>query len=81
MQHYPDKTENDIVRAQHMVTATWDALNRFAREKKCGCQGAWNQSWWAIINDFLKAPSGNRFREINDKELENKRLILAVPRR
>ncbi len=37
MQHYPDKTENGVDSAQHMVTATWDALNRFAREKKCGC--------------------------------------------
>jgi RHS repeat-associated protein len=81
MQHYPDKTENGVKEAREMVAATWDALNRFAKEKKCGCQGKWDQSWWRIINDFLNAPSGNRLREINQEELENKRLILAVPRR
>jgi RHS repeat-associated protein len=81
VQHYPDKTENGVKQAQEMVAATWDALNRFAREKKCGCQGKWDQSLWQVINDFLKAPSGNRLREISDEELENKRLILAAPRR
>jgi RHS repeat-associated protein len=81
MQHYPDKTENGVGKAQRMVAATWDALNRFAKEKKCGCQGVWNEAWWPAINAFLNAPSGNRLREINDGELENKRLILAVPRR
>jgi len=78
MQNYPDKTENDIEKAQRMVAATWEALNRFAKEKKCGCHGVWDPSWWSVINEFLKAPSGNRLRDISHEELERRRLILAV---
>jgi RHS repeat-associated protein len=81
VQHYPDKTENDVAQAQRMAAATWDALNKFARDKKCGCHGVWNPSWWPVINEFLNAPAGNRLREINSAELERKRLILAVPPR
>jgi hypothetical protein len=36
--HTVDKTDDDVSKAMRMAGATWDALNRFASEKKCGCQ-------------------------------------------
>lgn len=57
--HYYDKTASDVPRALRMAGATWNALNDFAKEKKCGCKGRWDSSWWKQVIDFSKSPGAN----------------------
>ena len=54
--HYYDKTDSDVPRALRMAGATWIWLNRYAKEKKCGCQGKWDASWWKMVVDFSRVP-------------------------
>jgi RHS repeat-associated protein len=56
--HYYDKTASDVPRALRMAGATWNALNEYA-EKKCGCRGKWNASWWQQVVDFSGAQGAN----------------------
>ncbi len=88
--HAVDKTDDDIAKAQRMVAETWKTLNRFAREKKCGCEGHWDADMWTTINRFLAAPGGNFYTRqkyaIDDLEvdpwyLNNKVQILSAPSR
>jgi uncharacterized protein RhaS with RHS repeats len=79
--HKVDKTATDKEKALDMVKATWDALQAFAKEKKCGCQGDRSDVSLKKVIDFIKASGGPWSREINDPEIENKRRILDVPRR
>jgi uncharacterized protein RhaS with RHS repeats len=57
--HYYDKTASDVPRALRMAGATWNALNKYAREKKCGCQGKWDAGWWQQVVDFSRAHGAN----------------------
>jgi RHS repeat-associated protein len=57
--HYYDKTDSDVPRALRMAAATWDLLNQYAKEKKCGCQGKWDAVWWQQVIDFSRAPGAN----------------------
>ena len=84
--HYVDKTDSDVPKAMRMAGATWDALNRFASQEKCGCHGKFDPSWWKQVEEFVKAPGGNWYterrhsiEEVNPWYLENKRRILGVP--
>jgi hypothetical protein len=86
--HAVDKTDEDVPKAMRMAGATWDALNRFASEKKCGCRGKFDPSWWKQVKDFAEASGGGPYDrrrysidEIDPKYLNNKIRILAVPRR
>ena len=56
--HYYDKTASDVPRALRMAGATWIALNDYA-EKKCGCRGKWDPSWWQQIVAFSSAQAAN----------------------
>lgn len=57
--HYYDKTASDVPRALRMAGATWNALNKYAREKKCGCQGKWDAGWWQQVIDFSRLHGAN----------------------
>ncbi|MEP6569529.1 MAG: DUF6765 family protein [Acidobacteriota bacterium] len=57
--HYYDKTDSDVPRALRMAGATWNALNEYAKEKKCGCQGKWDPEWWQQVIDFSQTPGAN----------------------
>ncbi|MGH9928987.1 MAG: DUF6765 family protein [Pyrinomonadaceae bacterium] len=57
--HYYDKTDSDVPRALRMAGATWDALNQYAKEKKCGCQGKWDPEWWSQVIDFSRTQGAN----------------------
>ena len=85
-----DKTDDDVPKGRDLVLDTWKALDRFARQKKCGCQGKWTNDMWPTINAFLAAPGGDfetrRRYSIDDLQvdpsyLENKIRILGVPSR
>jgi hypothetical protein len=77
--HFPDKTANDVSKAVRMAQRTWGALQEYARLKKCGCQGEWQDASWSEVKRFAEAYGGPDWREINDDELRVKRRILAVP--
>jgi len=86
--HAVDKTDEDVAKALRMAQATWDALNKFASERKCGCRGTIDPSWWKQIEDFAKASGGGPYDrrrhsidEINPWFLNNKISILQVPHR
>lgn len=79
--HFPDKTANDFAKAIRMAQRTWAALQEFAKLKKCGCQGEWQDASWSDVRRFAKAYGGPDWREINDDELWVKRRILGVARR
>ncbi|HVI70243.1 MAG TPA: hypothetical protein VM656_02005, partial [Pyrinomonadaceae bacterium] len=94
--HYYDKTATDVPKAMRMAGATWKALNDFAKEKKCGCQGKFDPSWWGQVHDFAIEHGANfdaletidsrgeidNFLLTNTPAyLEKKRRILGVPRR
>jgi RHS repeat-associated protein len=82
--HLPDKTNTDdatVNKAMLMARRTWEEIKRFAAERECFCHATRSDPDWALVRKFLEAPSGPSTREINDAELEVKRLILAVPRR
>jgi RHS repeat-associated protein len=57
--HYYDKTSSDVPRALRMAGATWNALNDYARAKKCGCSGSGDPSKWQLLSDFFKASEAN----------------------
>ncbi|MFZ0061414.1 MAG: RHS repeat-associated core domain-containing protein, partial [Pyrinomonadaceae bacterium] len=57
--HYYDKTDTDKPRALRMAGATWNALNEYAKAKKCGCQGRWDPSWWKQVIDFTAYEGAN----------------------
>lgn len=57
--HYYDKTASDVPRALRMAGATWRALNDYAKEKKCGCTGQWDASWWQQVVAFSKEHGAN----------------------
>jgi RHS repeat-associated protein len=57
--HYYDKTASDVPRALRMAGATWRALNDYAKEKKCGCRGQWDSSWWQQVVDFSRYNGAN----------------------
>lgn len=79
--HYHDKTDSDVFKAVRMAQHTWSELQRFAKEKKCGCQGIWTDASWSQVYAFARASGGPDYRQINAQELENKRRILGVLRR
>ncbi len=86
--HATDKTDEDIPKSQSMVAATWQALNDYARQKKCGCKGNWTPDMWPAINEFLNAPGGNAttrrthsIEAVNPWYLDNKIRILGLTRR
>jgi hypothetical protein len=86
--HAVDKTNHDVSKALRMARATWDTLNEFAAEKKCGCRGRIEDSWWKQVEDFAKAPAGgaidSRARtigEMNEAFLDRKIDILGVTHR
>jgi len=64
-----------------MARDTWDKLKMFAGLKGCGCKGNSDAPDWDLVRRFLQEWGGPDTREINDSELENKRLILRVPPR
>jgi hypothetical protein len=64
-----------------MAQQTWYALQAYAKQKKCGCQGEWRDASWDEVNRFSKAYGGPDWREINGDELWVKRRILGVPAR
>lgn len=83
--HAVDKTDEDVPKAMRMAGATWDALNRFASEKKCGCHGTFNPPWWKQVQEFAEAPGGGFYdrrrhsiEEIDPWYLNNKIRILNV---
>ena len=83
--HAVDKTDEDVPKAMRMAGATWDALNRFASEKKCGCHGTFDPSWWKQVKEFVEAPGGGPYdrrrhsiEEIDPWYLNNKIRILNV---
>jgi len=58
---------------------------RFASEKKCGCQGTLDPSWWEQIKEFAEASGGGPYdrrrysiEEIDPSYLRNKIRILGV---
>jgi RHS repeat-associated protein len=57
--HYYDKTASDVPKALRMVRATWNALNAYAREKKCGCKGNGDPSSWQQVIDFSRYNGAN----------------------
>jgi RHS repeat-associated protein len=72
--HYYDKTDSDVPRAMRMAAATWEALNRYASEKKCSCRGDWDIRWWQQVLEFSRAPGANLglFETIDSRgEIEN----------
>jgi hypothetical protein len=57
--HYYDKTDSDKPRALRMAGATWNALNDYAKAKKCGCHGKFDPSWWQQVIDFSRYEGAN----------------------
>jgi len=57
--HYFDKTNSDKPRALRMAGATWNALNDYAKAKKCGCHGSWDRAWWKQVIDFSRLEGAN----------------------
>ena len=79
--HYPDKTDSDVNKTVRMAVSTWYALRDYARAKKCDCLRDWPDASWSQVRQFAQASGGPDLREIDDAELEAKRMILGVPRR
>jgi RHS repeat-associated protein len=86
--HAADKTDEDVFKALRMVGATWEALNKYAKEERCGCQDRLDPSLMPQILDFLLSPGGDDItrytRSIEDADpiyLERKRQILSIPQR
>jgi RHS repeat-associated protein len=77
--HFPDKTANDVAKTVRMAQQTWYELQKYAKEKKCGCQGEWTDASWGDVYRFARASGGPSTREIGPEELEVKRRILRVP--
>ena len=57
--HYDDKTASDPAKARRMAGATWAALVRYAKAKKCNCDPKWDQSWWKDIDDFINVETSD----------------------
>jgi RHS repeat-associated protein len=85
--HSVDKTDSDVGKAMDMARSTWGALNDYAKQEKCGCQGQDNSTMWATVNRFARAYGGGVIgRNLSTMDempelLERKRRILGVPRR
>jgi RHS repeat-associated protein len=86
--HAVDKTDEDIPKAMRMAGSSWDALNKFAGEKKCGCHGAWDPSLEKQVGEFSRASGGGlvdrrlySIEQIDPRFLNNKISILGVGRR
>jgi RHS repeat-associated protein len=84
--HTADKTNYDVEKAMRMAGATWNALNSYAKEKKCGCHGSFDPSWWQQVYDFARRPGGDDYTSmVNTIEedlpvyLRMKREVLDVP--
>jgi hypothetical protein len=75
-----DHTHTNVLKGMQMAVLTFKALNVYA-QRKCGCEGKMSVADWQKVNDFMKAEGGSFFRELNQAEIERKRLILGVPRR
>lgn len=74
--HLTDKTAYDPAKAQRMVARVWQALNDFAKEQDCKCEGKWKPEMWPRINAFINVmPDSARESTIdanlNDFELAN----------
>lgn len=79
--HSPDKTASDPEKAFRMAIASWSELREYARQKGCKCVGDISDVPWNTVWRFILASGGPGYREIDDRELENKRAILGVPPR
>ena len=84
--HTADKTNYDVPKALRMAGATWIALNNYAKEKKCGCQGRIDPAWWKQVIDFARLPGGDDYTSMEHSIEDNlpiylklKREILDVP--
>lgn len=85
--HRVDKTDSDVSKAMEMAQATWDALNRYAKEEKCGCQDAQKLPWpvYVTVKKFASSSGGGVIgRNVYTMEgmpylLDLKRQILGVP--
>ncbi|HEX7955432.1 MAG TPA: RHS repeat-associated core domain-containing protein [Pyrinomonadaceae bacterium] len=56
--HRPDKPWSDVGKAMQMAQATWDALNEFARQRECPCEGgAMPDGMKPVIKQFAEAPT------------------------
>ena len=82
----PDHTNVDPIKAMEMATATWDALNKYGREKGLCCKQ--EPPNWAKIAGFINvgyplSTKDGRDRDfwdlISDEQLRLKIQILDVP--
>jgi RHS repeat-associated protein len=85
--HAVDKTDDDVKKAMDMAIATWDALSKFAREQRCGCQPK-EPFPWDVVKRFAEASGGGYYdrrrhsiEEIDPRYLDNKIQILGLHRR
>jgi RHS repeat-associated protein len=84
--HAVDKTDDDVPKAMDMARATWDALLRFAQERKCNCHsGPGSRDMWRQVEEFANASGGGPYdrrrhsiEEIDPWFLNNKIGILGV---
>jgi RHS repeat-associated protein len=87
--HAVDKTDDDVPKAMDMARATWDALLKFAAERKCNCHsGPGSPDMWRQVEEFAKASGGGPYdrrrhsiEEIDPWFLNNKIKILDVATR
>ena len=56
--HRPDKPWSDVPKAMKMAQATWDALNEFAEQRACPCEGGgMPDGMRPVIRKFAEAPT------------------------
>ncbi|HZS08720.1 MAG TPA: RHS repeat-associated core domain-containing protein [Blastocatellia bacterium] len=83
--HNADKTVNDVDKTLRMAKATWEELNRWARQMGCKCDTPWNDSLNKRIREFAEIDAtgfaGLGLRTINPEEIEKKARGLGVPGR
>jgi hypothetical protein len=94
--HKFDQPSSDLARTIRMAKSTWNALKEFSQKLGCECNSEWTPEMGNTILDFTKAPSSStpRLNTIDSQGgihdffitnppwyLEQKRLILRVPRR